>query len=215
MRIQDHVIFSIEAFNRGEKDHALMHACIAIDATACELFSKQRATNQDYKKCIRDYYWLIQPFLGGGLDFNVTKFSHITLDNGYGGQISDPDLADVIYHIFRCNTAHGKEIPLSYQLLPVSDGVTPWRFGVNNTLQMPERIIWALLAVSVFAKVNSSLQSEGDYFLSWGSDILGIGTTKFEIKDHWGEEDVIKSFLAQHPQTYVDIKNLEEFKDKK
>ena len=49
MKIQDHVIYSIEAFNRGEKEHSLSHACISIDATARKLFAKQHATRKDYK----------------------------------------------------------------------------------------------------------------------------------------------------------------------
>lgn len=203
MRIEQHILYAIDDFEQNKKDSALMHAAIAIDATAQKLFKKARAGRSDYKNCIRNYYWLIERFIGEGLNLIDTKWTHLEIDNS-GKVISDPDLADVIYHIFRCNHAHGNSIPLEYDLLPVSDGYSVWLIDLENPrLQMPERIIWALLGVSVFCEANSDIKTEGDYFLSWGSELLGLGIHKFIIKDWWGREKDLKIFFSQFQQIRV------------
>lgn len=49
MKIKDHVLKAIEAFDRNEKDHALMHATFAIEATSRNLFPEAKGKT-DYKK---------------------------------------------------------------------------------------------------------------------------------------------------------------------
>src|SRR6266436_1434290 len=46
---------------------------------------------------------------------------------------------------------------------------------------MPDRVVWALLAVAVFAEVNRSEKNTGSYYLS-------LGTEQFSICDWWGRE---------------------------
>ena len=134
--------------------------------------------------------------IGGGFDFKDLRFNNLRLDNGYGELISNPDLADVIWHIFRCSHAHAKEVPLNYELLQTEDGKSPWEIG-TDTLKMPQRVIWALLAISVFAKANSTIKTKGGHFLIWGSETLGLGNWKFIVHDWWGKEDEFKAFLAE------------------
>jgi hypothetical protein len=209
MKLQEHVLKAINASNRGDKDEALMHACFAIDGTARNLYSKKKCLRSDYKNCIRSYYWLIEPFIGAGLNLEETKWTHVKLDDGSGKLIQNPDLADIIYHIFRCNHAHANEIPLNYEILESGDGWARWIVNTSNsTLHMPDKIIWALIGVAVFSKGNTGLSTEGDYYLSWGSEALGIGTTKFLIKDHWGKENDLKLFFEQRPQIRVKIEGL-------
>ncbi len=75
---------------------------------------------------------------------------------------------------------------------------------------MPEHIIWALLAISVFSKANRGIRTDGDYYLSWGSETLGIGIHKFIIKDWWGREEDFRLFLSrQNPNpNRVKLENL-------
>lgn len=203
MKTQNHVIYSIDAFERGEKDNSLLHACIAIDSTAQKLFNTSHSTSHNHKECIRRYYWLMQYFLPG-INYTKTMFSNITIVNQYGKTIANPDLADLIYHIHRCNETHGKETSKNYQLLPSvfnADGcILKLEEGV---VQISERIVWALLAISVFSKVNSSLQSEGDYYL------LSCSNNNFAIKDYWGKEKEVEAILTQHQLISVELKGLD------
>ncbi len=199
MKLEEHVLSAIQAFDRNKKDEALMHASIAIDGTSRKLFSKQQTSNKDYKSCIRQYWWIIERFIGDGINLEETQWTNVKLDNGHGKLIINPDLADIIYHIFRCSHVHGKEIPIGYELLPAEDGLSTWVIGRDSRVHMPERIIWALLAVSVFCKANSEIKTDGEYYLSWGSEKLGIGITKFVIKDWWGREDDLRAFFSERP----------------
>jgi hypothetical protein len=204
LKLQDHVLRAIESFDREEKDDALMHACFAIDGTACNLFSKEKATNKDYKSCLRQYWWIIERFIGEGLNLEDTKFTYLKLDNGYGKLIDKPDLADIVYHIFRCSHAHAREVPVNFELLPYQDAHYVWKLDlVNNELKMPETIIWALLAVAVFCKGNNKINTQGEHELRWGNQSMGI--TAFPLKNWWGREDDLKSFFADKPEKRVKL----------
>lgn len=208
MKLETHVLRALESFERGEKDDALMHATFAIEGTAKKLFGK--GGKEAYKKCLRTYWWLIERFIGEGLNLEDTKFTYLKLDNGHGKNIESPDLADIVYHIFRCSHSHADEVPLKYQLLPKESGVYPWFLDrVNTGLRMPEAIIFALLAVSVFCKTNAAVKTVGEHHLTWGSDQLGY--EKYALKEFWGKEDDIKTFFSTRPQTRVtiDFKNWE------
>jgi hypothetical protein len=194
MRIEQHVIKAFEDVGRHEFDAGLLHACIALDGTTQKYAGKELAAAQDFKKLIRDYCWIIEPMIGAGLNLEDTKWRGLTILNSRGQPILDPDFADIIYHIIRCPHAHGKEIPAGYGFLPVEDGKSEWRIA-DNSLYMPTRAIWALLAVSVFTKVNADIETSTDHYLTWGSESLGI--QKFSLRHSWGKEHELREFFSK------------------
>lgn len=119
MKLERHVLSAIDDFENGKLDAALMHACFAIDGTAKKLFKTQGRAS--YKKCIRKYYWIIEPMIGGCVNLEETKWNNVAIEDGYGKTIADADLADIIYHVFRCKNAHGEAVPANYALLPSGD----------------------------------------------------------------------------------------------
>lgn len=180
-------------------DLALLLATLAIDATARNLFSEKKCGSKLYKKCLREYLWLIERFAGEGLNLKDTRFTYITLRDGNDKIISKPDLADIIYHVLRCSDAHANEIPVEYELLPSDNNKSVWKFdNINKSFRMPEQIIFALLGISVFCKANSKLKSTGSHYLEWGSDMMGY--KRFLVMDYWGKEDEIKAFFSKKPQ---------------
>jgi len=196
MKLSEHVIKAIEDYGLN-KDSALMHACFAIEATSRNLYKKRTVGRNDYINCLRKYYWIIEFMIGKGLNLGETKWDNLIIINDHGKKINHPDLAEVVYYIFRCNHAHAKPVPFKYKLLPYTDGHFPWQFGAN-LLQMPESIIWALLAISVFSTANKGIRSKGDHYLTWGSESLGIGTTTFKIMNWWGKEDKFREFVDKN-----------------
>lgn len=207
MKLEQHVLSAIDDYEAGNPDAALMNTCIAIESTARNLYKKDEPGAKGYKDCIQKYYWIIEPMIGEGLNLEETKWDNVNIYNGRGRKIQNPDLADIVYHIFRCNDAHGKPVPKNYRLLPVADGYSTWLIA-DGIIHMPERIIWALLAVSVFSSANMGIKSEGDYYLSYGSETLGMGVEKFVIKDWWGKENEFKSFLSNQNIIRVKLGNL-------
>ncbi len=210
MKLEDHVIRAIDLFQENKKEEALLHACIAIDSTSQKLFQKSKSGRKEYKRCIRNYWWLIERFIGDGLNLEETRWTNLSIEDGNGSVIQDPDLADVIYHIFRCNHVHGKDVPQNFSLLPTEDGRYSWVIerGKSSAVKMPESIVWALLAVIVFSKANSGVKSNGDYYLTWGSKTLGIGPEKFIIKDWWGREEDVRLLLSKYKQIRVKLDGL-------
>jgi hypothetical protein len=93
--------------------------------------------------------------MGAGLNLVETRFTNIKLRN-----TASPDLAEIIYEIFRCSHAHGDEVPPNFSVLPSQGGFgSVWGLGYGE-LHMPDRVVWALLAVSVFSKVNSIIHCD-------------------------------------------------------
>lgn len=202
MKLERHVLTALDAFDRGDKEDSLLHATIAIEGTAKKLF--QKGGKKCYKECIRQYWWLVERFIGEGLNLEDTKFTYLKIDDGYGEFIQDPDFADIIYHIFRCSHAHAEPVPLHYELLSSTDGKYPWLLDrKNNSVRMPDTVIFALLGISVFCKANADIVTNSEHFLSWGNSDIGVKV--FKIKDYWGKEDEIKKFFSDKPQTRVKI----------
>jgi hypothetical protein len=137
-------------------------------------------------------WWLVERFIGEGLNLEDTKFTYLKIDDGYGKLITDPDLADIIYHVFRCNHAHSEPIPLNYELLNTASGRYPWLLDKeNNSVKIPETVIYALLGISVFCKANADIVTDGKHFLSWGNEKIGIEI--FKLKDYWGKENALRN----------------------
>lgn len=202
MKLSEQVIKSIKEYNSRDFDSALLHACISIDATARAFFGKGSIGKAEYKALIKEYLWIIEPIMGSGVNLGKTVWENVEIDNGYGKIISAPTFEDIIYHIFRCSHAHGKEVPKNYELLEPEDGKLRWEVG-GGTIRMPKLIIPALLAVSILSKINAGV-------ITFGDDFFPVGHEQFVIKDWWGKEEDLKLFLANKipNPTRVDLSGL-------
>jgi hypothetical protein len=196
MKLSEHVLYAIDDAGAKKFDAALLHACIAIDATSKRLYPSERRAGRRYIKCLRAYYWIIEPMIGAGINLVETRFTNIRLRN-----TASPDLAEVIYVIFRCSHAHGDEVPPNFSVLPSQGGFgSTWGLG-DGELHLPDRVVWALLAISVFSKVNKGERTTGSYYLS-------LGDEQFPISEWWGREDEFRTTAAKYNQTRVKLDNL-------
>lgn len=185
MELSQHVLKAIKDCGQSDSDSALLHACLAIEATARNLYGF--GGRKAYKDCIRQYLWIVEAMMGYGLNLKETTWGNAKVDDGYGGLVVVNSFEDIIYHIFRCNNAHAKPVTQNYELLPILDNKMHWQIG-GGFIRMPENVLWALLAISVFSGKNSSIKTSGNYFLTLGGET-------FVIKDWWGREDDFKIFL--------------------
>jgi hypothetical protein len=207
MRIEQHVNKTFEEMLKPDFDSALMNACLGLDGTCKKYFQKDFSSASLYKKMIRDYYWLIEPMIGAGINLEETKFDNLNIKNGKGYLIDHPDLADIIYHVFRCSHAHGDDTPLNYRFSEWKDGKHVWILA-DNFIQMPINIIWALTSIIVFSKANSNINTCEDCYLTWGAESLGVSVNKFIVKDYWGKEDDIKTFFESKNLIRIKLDNL-------
>lgn len=195
MRVTQHVIYAIDDIEAGKFDSAMLHACFAIDATAKRQPGAFNWVGARYTDCLRRYYWLIETMIGAGMNLVDTRFDNIGLKG------RSPDFADLVYEIFRCSHAHGDEVPKEFSVLPTSGPYgSEWLFGPGE-VHMPDRIIWALLAVAVFAQVNAGEKTAGDYYLSMAEE-------RFLIRDWWGREGDFRAVATRYNQTRVKLEDL-------
>jgi hypothetical protein len=198
MRLSKRVLYAIDDAEAGKMDSALMHACVAVDTTAKRLYPEETRVGARYVQCIRRYYWIIEPMIGAGINLEETTFPNVKLK-----KVRSPDLAEIIYEKYRCYLTHGDEIPASYMMTPVpGPDQSDWIIG-RDQMNVPDRIIWALLALAVFSNANATERSEGEYFLT-------LGEHRFVIREWWGREDEFRPIADLYNQVRVKM-DLDEF----
>ena len=195
MKVETHVFDAIELANRNRLDSALLHACIAIDRTAKKLYPEIERVGERYRACLREYYWVLEPMIGVGLNLAGTHFANVGTR-----KMPNLDFADVVYTVFRCNTAHGDEIPFEYAVTKSEAGAHNWLLA-DRKLHMPDLVVFALLGVAVFSRANADVRSEGEYSLTLGSDL-------FLIREWWGREGDLRPYADKYNQTRVAINGL-------
>lgn len=198
MKLLEHVNCAFDDALSGKLESALLHACIGIDATAKSLYPNEVGVGKRFIRCIRDYYWLVEPMMGVGLNLVDTRFSNVS----FLTKNKNPDFADLVYHIHRCSHAHGEEVSLDFSLT-TSEGlfVSDWEFGPNS-VRMPDKVIWALLAISVFSRVNYRLLGGGEKWqLFWGCEI-------YPLAKWWGREDELKPIALGWNTQRVELREM-------
>ena len=194
-----HNVMSVfDETERSNWDSALMSACIAVDGTSKVLHPSMIGHAKRFKQCIRDYYWLIEPMMGVGLNLVDTRFTNVTCIRS----CPSPDFADLVYHIIRCNHAHGEEVPVEFHITGSRNAFfSEWELGPNS-VRMPDKVIWALTAVAIFSRVNGCFHGKGKgWRISWGAEI-------FPIDEWWGREVEIKQLATGWNTRRVEIKEL-------
>jgi len=201
---------AIDLYNNGNYMSALHLATCAVDGCAKKINGKGRSS---YITFIRNYHWLIERF-GGITSTSITNTLEIDLKDDNGKSINSPDLADFIYYVFCCYTAHCDEIPQEFQLFEGNAIIIS-----GKTINLPKKLVFGLLAACAFNKHSADLICDADYYLSYDSSVVvdaffrridGIPyflsalkrgeVTPFPLKDWLGKEDEIRKFLDKQPK---------------
>ena len=67
---------------------------------------------------------------------------------------------------------------------------------------MPDRVVWALLAVAVFSRVNGGESTTGSHYLS-------LGDERFPIAEWWGRENDFRLVAERYNKVRVKMAGLE------
>lgn len=200
MKLEEHIFAGIEAFDRGEQEHALLHACIAVDGSSQKKANAPKSSRKIYIDFIRDYYWILEPMTGSGINLNDTYWSNVEFKDD-GGKTVKLDMASFIYYLFRCTQAHGKEIPIQYKLLPRQSNNLLQYHIAEDRLHIPETLIWGLLSICVFSNANKDIQTNTGHYLS-------LDNNRFSISDWWGLEDSFRPIAEKHNPIRVVLQGL-------
>jgi hypothetical protein len=110
-----------------------------------------------------------------------------------------PDIADIIYGIHRCSHGHGDELREGFDLIPdVAGSHRRTRMYVERgKVRLSDRIIFGLIAVSVFSPANKDQLVPDGYYLTFGS------STTLMINECWGRAAEFPAIAAQDPVPLV------------
>ncbi len=209
VRIEERTLKAIELGSDGNLNEALGVICPAIEATVRKHLNKPKISGSDFKDFLRKYYWLIERFGGEGVDYENTRFPNVNVESDAGKLLSSPDLADVIYHIFRCSLAHGFSIPRGFELIPtVEPGVHHAEISADGTtVRLPGALLWALIACVVFSRANGDIVTKNSVWLTWGGGPHQWRGElyRFDIDIFWGGEDVLRRFFGKLPDLKVGL----------
>jgi hypothetical protein len=219
VRIEERVFQSIDLGAQGRFEAAMQLILPAIEATAKSHLKKSRIGRGDYKRYLLDYVWLLEAFGLPGINLMDSKFPSIPRMND-GDDLIEPNFTDLIYHVFRCSYAHGQDISEHYTFHRTApEQVAVAVVGLDgSSLRLPESVFWSLVACVVFSKINASIETVSEYFLTWDAHIpLGKPTLyRFDIDLFWGAEDTVKTFFEKMsiPRVTMDFRDIEEGESK-
>ncbi len=179
----------------GSSKKGLSLICPAIEASARKTLQKQKINHNEFKQFLRDRYVIIEAFIGAGLNLEKTRFFDAVLETDDRKLLKEPDFADLVYHAFRCALAHGHEIAEKFTLIPSeAQDRSKWFLGNDGRLNMPDKVLWALVACVVFCKSNEDINTQSGCFLTWGGP---ANQYRFDVDVFWGGESIVKIFLAK------------------
>ena len=197
MRVGESVRKAIDDWQHGEVESAMLHACNAVDGTAKKVYpglgNKARFT-----RLIRDNYAVFGPMAAPGIDLVSTRWPvKVAGPTAAGGK---PDIADIVYCIHRCTHGHGDELPDGFDLLPDASGPSRLTHMLveKGKVRLSDRVIFALLAVTVLSPANVDQSVPDGYWLS-------LGRVQLPIKDWWGRAADFPPIAAQEQLPQVTL----------
>ncbi len=195
MKISDHIKSSLDAADARELDKAMLFACLAVDGTAKKLYPEIDKVNVRFKKFIIDHLDIIE-LMFGGVDLHNTLFP-LKSNKGECGL----KFEDIVYEKYRCNLAHGNELPGGYALtLKVSENVHRFMIDIEDqSMTFPESVIFALGLTCVLSPVNAD-QKIGSNLYRYNDSI-----NQFVVDRWWGKIDCARSIMDFESQVKVKI----------
>jgi hypothetical protein len=190
---------SIDDWERGEFEAAMLHACNAVDGTAKKVYPTVQSNNARFTKLLRENYSILGAMGMPGIDLAETRFPvNVERPNAAGGK---PDIADVIYGIHRCSHGHGEELPGGFEL--ISDASGPERLThlqiVKGAVRLSDRMIFGLIGVAVLSPVNIGQSVPVGYHLTFGA------SERLLINEWWGRTPDFAALAAEQALPLVKL----------
>lgn len=194
MKISEYIKSSLDASQRLELEQAMMFVCVAIDGTAKKVYPDM-PVGQRFCKFINDNIEIVE-LMFGGINLQETTFP---LSNKKG--ICGMTFAEIVYEKYRCNLAHGEELPDGFGLsIQIAAGCQQFYIDIaNNAMTLPQSVIYALGIICVLAPVNAD-QKIGSYAY-WYSDPINT----YIIDRWWGKVDCAKKIMDFNGQVKVKL----------
>ena len=193
MKIADHIKYSLDACDSRELDKAMLFACLAIDGTAKKMYPQIGKVGERFRKFILEHLDIIE-MMFGGLNLQETVFPFKNNKGNIGVKFED-----IVYEKFRCNLAHGNELPDGYDItVKVSDGIQQFMIDISGqSMTFPESAIYALGLPCVLAQVNAD-QKIGSDLYHYRDPI-----NHYAVDRWWGKIECARSIMDFEKQVKV------------
>jgi hypothetical protein len=200
MKISDHIKHSLEATDRKELDQALLFVCLAIDGTSKKTYPTINKVSERFRRFVNDNLDIIE-LMFGGLNLQETMFPFKDAKGKVG-----IGFADIIYEKFRCNLAHGEELPDGFGVaIQIAEGHQQFLINVEKqSMTLPQSAIYALGLVCVLAPANAD-QKIGNNLYHYRDPI-----NSYVVDRSWGKADCARKIMDFDAQVRVkiDFKNV-------
>lgn len=173
MKVGASVTYALLALDDGDSQHAVLHACNAVDGTARKRFPTKGVRDR-FTTLMRDGYWILEPMCAPGINLDLSRWQ---VWAGNPPRLQVVDFADLVYLVHRCTHGHGDELPGGFELVPDVRGpnrVTHMFADFDDdTVRLSDRLIPALLCLSVLAPENRDEESIEEAWLSYDDRVHG------------------------------------------
>lgn len=195
MKISSHIKSSLDASDERDLDKAMLFACLAVDGTAKKLYPEISEVGVRFRKFIIEHLDIIE-LMFGGVDLHNTVFP---LKDNKGRCGLGLKFEDIVYEKYRCNLAHGNELPEGYALtVKVSENVHQFMINIKDqSMTLPESVIFALGLPCVLSPANAD-QRIGSNLYNYNDSI-----NHFVVERWWGKIDCARSIMDFESQVKV------------
>lgn len=193
MKIADHIRYSLDACDSRDLDKAMLFACLAVDGTAKKMYPQIEWVGERFRKFIVEHLDIIE-LVHGGLNLQDTIFPFKDSKGNVGVKFED-----IIYEKFRCNLAHGNELPEGYGVtVKVADGIQQFMIDIENqSMTLPESAIYAIGLPCVLAPANAN-QKIGSNLYHYRDPI-----NHYVIDRWWGKVECARRIMDFENQVRV------------
>ncbi|MEI6215018.1 MAG: hypothetical protein WCP10_13005 [Desulfuromonadales bacterium] len=193
MKIADHIKHSLDACDSRDLDKAMLFTCLAIDGTAKRMYPSIQKVGGRFRKFIEVHPDIIE-LMYGSLNLQETVFPFKDNKGNVGIKFED-----IVYEKFRCNLAHGNELPDGYGItVKIADGIQQFMIDIKNqSMTFPESAIYALGLPCVLAPVNSD-QKIGSNLYHYRDPI-----NHYVVDRWWGKVDCARAIMDFENQVRV------------
>lgn len=200
MKIADHIKQSLDASDKKDLDQAMLHVCIAIDGTSKKTYPHIVKVGERYRQFINDNLDIIE-LMFGGLNLAETLFPFNDAKGNIGIKF-----ADIVYEKFRCNLAHGDELPDGFGIsVQIADGHQQFSIDIKNrSMTLPQSTIYALGLICVLAPENAD-QKIGSNLYHYRDPI-----NTYVVDRWWGKLECAKKIMDFDSaiKVKIDFKNV-------
>ncbi len=188
MSIQDRIADAWDLFVRQRFESSLILTCVAIDATAKQLYPDSKLVGDRFNLFIEDNLPLITQ-IGIGARVSGTVFVPGAFDdlvNVHRNQQGYINFRDVVYKAIRCCLVHEAEL---HNSLEITDQPI-LKAEKNGNVTLPSSIVLGLMLSVVGARTNRGGPIGPDYCVTVKGKAL-------KIDDYWGERSKLLSVFEK------------------